>query len=331
MRGKPPRPDSLRGAHRITPAHAGKTRRMCWPTRISADHPRACGENTASASPAGAAPGSPPRMRGKHPHQSNLSGNLRITPAHAGKTTAGLSRSLPISDHPRACGENGDDSITAWRLNGSPPRMRGKLNSEREKSRLKRITPAHAGKTPAKYLTAAQTADHPRACGENLLKIKIYHLLHGSPPRMRGKQKAPDRASSRGRITPAHAGKTFVNGKRYYSTTDHPRACGENTLPFGSTFVSFGSPPRMRGKRYFDTCATLDERITPAHAGKTPSTSFTSAKSSDHPRACGENGKPHRLYRGADGSPPRMRGKPVQAQSPQLPLRITPAHAGKTA
>ena len=168
MRGKPPRPDSLRGAHRITPAHAGKTRRMCWPTRISADHPRACGENTASASPAGAAPGSPPRMRGKHPHQSNLSGNLRITPAHAGKTTAGLSRSLPISDHPRACGENGDDSITAWRLNGSPPRMRGKLNSEREKSRLKRITPAHAGKTVRPQSQCRARSDHPRACGENV-------------------------------------------------------------------------------------------------------------------------------------------------------------------
>ena len=45
MRGKPSPSPALVPRARITPAHAGKTRRMCWPTRASADHPRACGEN----------------------------------------------------------------------------------------------------------------------------------------------------------------------------------------------------------------------------------------------------------------------------------------------
>ena len=50
-----------------------------------------------------------------------------------------------------------------------------------------RITPAYAGKSKMQKVTNRTTQDHPRLCGEKLVKHgkKIINL--GSPPPMRGK------------------------------------------------------------------------------------------------------------------------------------------------
>ena len=92
--GSPPR---MRGKHsidsavlkllRITPAHAGKTLLRRINALVKADHPRACGENAALVPLFPASPGSPPRMRGKLLISLRSTGALRITPAHAGKTS----------------------------------------------------------------------------------------------------------------------------------------------------------------------------------------------------------------------------------------------------
>ena len=72
-RGSPPRMRGKRTAssaqssyQRITPAHAGKTRKRSARSRRYADHPRACGENYLTQGQTMTAFGSPPRMRGKH-------------------------------------------------------------------------------------------------------------------------------------------------------------------------------------------------------------------------------------------------------------------------
>ncbi len=112
---------------------------------------------------------------------------------------------------------------------------------------------------------------------------------------------------------------------------DHPRGCGENSEPAGKMIVNAGSPPRMRGKHGGTKSEMERLRITPADAGKTRQPQVPKSGGWDHPRGCGENTKPG----GADiayiGSPPRMRGKLIQAIVDALPQRITPADAGKTA
>ena len=50
----------------------------------------------------------------------------------------------------------------------------------------------------------------------------------------------------------------------------------------------------------------------------------------DHPRACGENLPIEYNAVPVIGSPPRMRGKLIEAKSFVDGIRITPAHAGKT-
>ena len=193
-----------------------------------------------------------------------------------------------------------------------------------------RITPAHAGKTDDTVQRERMEPDHPRACGENYGR-KIYHGLHcGSPPRMRGKPRGCRAVPCATRITPAHAGKTVNRDVSHYAAPDHPRACGENAGKGFAGRVSRGSPPRMRGKPGCDAPVGRDERITPAHAGKTCKRLISVSRPADHPRACGENLGLCPYIGHSSGSPPRMRGKRHPHGVWLCRVRITPAHAGKT-
>ena len=173
-------------------------------------------------------------------------------------------------------------------------------------------------------------ADHPRACGENVRHTESLPAPAGSPPRMRGKPWTRETAPERERITPAHAGKTTMKSTFTDLDSDHPRACGENAHTKGAHYEKHGSPPRMRGKPALAALRLCDGRITPAHAGKTPSASSPAPCPSDHPRACGENVYVRQNAPTMPGSPPRMRGKPHAVAESKLRMRITPAHAGKT-
>ena len=70
---------------------------------------------------------------------------------------------------------------------GSPPRMRGKRAFLNDFAILNRITPADAGKTNGAQQEINHFQDHPRGCGENVIKVPIRNGSPGSPPRMRGK------------------------------------------------------------------------------------------------------------------------------------------------
>ena len=113
----------------ITPAHAGKTTIVYPESAPEGDHPRACGENQSSPTPAHNNIGSPPRMRGKLLSFSMPIASSRITPAHAGKTIVYDFKYVKLQDHPRACGENQTHGNFLHGFSGSPPRMRGKLST----------------------------------------------------------------------------------------------------------------------------------------------------------------------------------------------------------
>ena len=76
-------------------------------------------------------------------------------------------------------------------------------------------------------------------------------------------------------------------------------------------------------------CSTVD-RITPAYAGKTLRISKHRFRSADHPRVCGENNFESSKLGHVNGSPPRMRGKPLKYLMIFKREGITPAYAGKT-
>lgn len=108
--------------------------------------PRVCGEKSPSPAPCTRATGSPPRMRGKVVAHCVRQNAVRITPAYAGKRPGNVSGAHNVWDHPRVCGEKKIANSDELAVEGSPPRMRGKVLKNRVKSGQPRITPAYAGK-----------------------------------------------------------------------------------------------------------------------------------------------------------------------------------------
>ena len=167
-------------------------------------------------------------MRGKEKWQKLFACWTRITPAYAGKSLSARKASDAYEDHPRVCGEKISGTTLITTQQGSPPRMRGKAPSLRERLHWHRITPAYAGKSGISPGFLLSYRDHPRVCGEKESVNDGTAIRAGSPPRMRGKARSCQANTSVTRITPAYAGKS-----RRVREPDTQTA---------------GSPPRMRGK-----------------------------------------------------------------------------------
>ena len=193
MRGKPRTRRCTAAPRRIIPAHAGQTdwaRPMILPT---SDHPRACGANGGGHRARITDSGSSPRMRGKQATKNIETKPTRIIPAHAGQTRRASTAVSLASDHPRACGANLVLFFSKMPMNGSSPRMRGKLLHSTALNHSVRIIPAHAGQTIPACAHFSASADHPRACGANMVADPLSCAVIGSSPRMRGKPAAPTR------------------------------------------------------------------------------------------------------------------------------------------
>ena len=154
-------------------------------------------------------------------------------------------------------------------LSGSPPQVRGKRKFFVCAFRIKRITPAGAGKTSR--------------------RDSVHTLYKGSPPQVRGKLIHIPPSSQGKRITPAGAGKTKIKIATEINVGDHPRRCGENSSKPDCRSRALGSPPQVRGKRRTNSSEVKETRITPAGAGKTRPQRQAQCQRRDHPRRCGEN------------------------------------------
>ena len=119
--------------------------------------------------------------------------------------------------------------------------------------------------------------------------------------------------------------------RRPPSPTAHPRVCGENFQAVWGVLGSWGSPPRVRGKREDKCAASSAAGLTPACAGKTVLIVPVPSPVAAHPRVCGENAISSRPSRPAAGSPPRVRGKLIEVERSTGDIGLTPACAGKTA
>ena len=173
------------------------------------------------------------------------------------------------ADHPRACGENRPVRVEKSGGAGSSPRVRGKRGAGVADRPRERIIPARAGKTSATASTGGSPPDHPRACGENATAAWTGVQAAGSSPRVRGKQAPCGSGEHPPRIIPARAGKTSSMRKWRTSSSDHPRACGENQDFSILQIARLGSSPRVRGKHLPHIAHVRARRIIPARAGKT--------------------------------------------------------------
>ena len=75
-------------------------------------------------------------------------------------------------------------------------------------SPLSGIIPAYAGNTDEERADADEHGDHPRVCGEHVLRQERFLAMAGSSPRMRGTQLHSLHSRRRIGIIPAYAGNT---------------------------------------------------------------------------------------------------------------------------
>ena len=129
------------------------------------------------------------------------------------------------------------------------------------------VSPAYAGKSPARFSSPRRCRDHPRVCGE---KVPTFQPPSGAVG-----------------ITPACAGKRLL----LCWFRDHPRMCGEKFRAYAKIWNEWGSPPHVRGKAERRKCTNPAVWITPACAGKSCICLAQSLPVWDHPRMCGEKTK----------------------------------------
>ena len=207
-RGKLPRVSAGRTRHGLIPAHAGKTTRPSGTSRGPRAHPRSRGENWPTRTVMFTGTGSSPLTRGKQTIERWWRERPRLIPAHAGKTVMEVILVFPSAAHPRSRGENARAGRPPRSAGGSSPLTRGKPRTNASTGSLRRLIPAHAGKTPTRSCRSAPSAAHPRSRGENARLASPVESLAGSSPLTRGKPLCDWSRQSMLGLIPAHAGKT---------------------------------------------------------------------------------------------------------------------------
>ena len=152
----------------------------------------------------------------------------------------------------------------------------------------------------------------------------------GSSPLTRGKQGTNCDKKSRIRLIPAHAGKTRGGGLHVTRRSAHPRSRGENFTDLIPALAGVGSSPLTRGKLPPRCQRSAQQRLIPAHAGKTFRRKAGFSDWPAHPRSRGENAWTARGRSTGSGSSPLTRGKRGQGDDDAHTWRLIPAHAGKT-
>ena len=150
-------------------------------------HPRSRGENDALLDRRRRRGGSSPLTRGKRPRHPRPLPELRLIPAHAGKTTWGRCCTSPPRAHPRSRGENDSQRAALDGPRGSSPLTRGKHDQLRPSRGPRGLIPAHAGKTAPPVSSSSGAGAHPRSRGENEIGGGLGAHLLGSSPLTRGK------------------------------------------------------------------------------------------------------------------------------------------------
>ena len=255
--------------------------------------------------------GTPPRMRGRLEGVHDDPNPVRNTPADAGTTRVMKLACFITREHPRGCGDDHRYTGAVVSRMGTPPRMRGRQGRPGPEPGRPRNTPADAGTTADELWTLDDAEEHPRGCGDDHNPVSIGMQAMGTPPRMRGRPRSSVRLPVRWRNTPADAGTTFGAPTTTRTTAEHPRGCGDDSVPNSVNALSIGTPPRMRGRRQPSWRHWPRPRNTPADAGTTRGRQGRHPAGPEHPRGCGDDTITVDSSDTVNGTPPRMRGRPM--------------------
>gem|GEM_PF-1407297 len=231
--------------------------------------------------------GTPPRGRGRHREPGHHLGEHGNTPAWAGPTSIRRTRGTCTREHPRVGGADAACRYLPGTRSGTPPRGRGRRGPRWLCPCLHGNTPAWAGPTSLHRRCARPCREHPRVGGADILDNTLGVVAVGTPPRGRGRRGQRRPIHRRSRNTPAWAGPTKSPPQRHPTIEEHPRVGGADTSDSARRGVSFGTPPRGRGRLTGRTTTTTANRNTPAWAGPTGYYAQGMVEDQEHPRVGG--------------------------------------------
>ena len=172
------------------------------------DYPRVGGEERIIYGMKSGQSGLPPRGRGRGVGRVAYPAPTRITPAWAGKSKKIRNLRSTSTDYPRVGGEEGASCCRWGCVMGLPPRGRGRGQARRSFGRMRRITPAWAGKRHERVSCLGWLKDYPRVGGEETAYMFFADACSGLPPRGRGRDMVRRADFPEWGITPAWAGKS---------------------------------------------------------------------------------------------------------------------------
>ena len=165
------------------------------------------------------------------------------------------------------CGEQPYLETNLHDIAGSSPSVRGAVLHKLGPFVHKGIIPACAGSRSWVAINPAAARDHPRVCGEQVVKAEQSVGGKGSSPRVRGAAISTQSALVDHGIIPACAGSSPHTTIYLRFCWDHPRVCGEQ-LELQTGLQRYqGSSPRVRGAVDGGRTAAADDGIIPACAG----------------------------------------------------------------
>ena len=186
VRGNPPFARCAGPGCGSIPARAGEPCRPSNLSAISRVYPRACGGTTAAGDQYLAIAGLSPRVRGNRwgrPPPLSAPGSI---PARAGEPGPPAAWPRVAKVYPRACGGTRNGQMSAYRLKGLSPRVRGnRFVAIWHYLRLGSI-PARAGEPKVPVNAVAHKGVYPRACGGTCTWPIPLSRRGGLSPRVRG-------------------------------------------------------------------------------------------------------------------------------------------------
>ena len=206
------------------------------------------------------------------------------------------------------CGEQQAKCLTARRVAGSSPRVRGTARTEIRRLQAERFIPACAGNRLCHLRLRQIWPVHPRVCGEQSKSPPQTSPGSGSSPRVRGTDTPSHTLPHPHRFIPACAGNSVDPVAGGATPTVHPRVCGEQVRARPCDPARAGSSPRVRGTAFLDLLDRDFPRFIPACAGNSQPNGIKVPSAPVHPRVCGEQGPTLCQTNAVVGSSPRVRG-----------------------
>jgi hypothetical protein len=133
------------------------------------------------------------------------------------------------------------------------------------------------------HLAAARLADDegPVARTQSLLRLLALRQICGEfssakweegtgdewYPRVRGTRSSIADGALPERFIPARAGNAMLVLSACWTTSVHPRACGERASTIAPSWTTSGSSPRVRGTLIASSAESSSKRFIPARAG----------------------------------------------------------------